>query len=204
VASDRNLQDARFPVQWVTRPMTDELHDYRGYAGEVASGVFRTGDEVVVLPSGRTSRIAGIDTFDGELEEAYPPLSVTLRLEDDIDVSRGDMICRPQNRPVEARDIDAMVCWMAERPLSPSSRYRIKHTSRTALAKVDQVIYRIDVNSLHREEQAESLELNEIGKLRLRLSSPLFVDEYRRNRMTGSFILIDESTNDTVGAGMVL
>jgi len=204
VASDRNLQDARFPVQWVTRPMTDELHDYRGYAGEVASGVFRTGDEVVVLPSGKTSRIAGIDTFDGELDEAYPPLSVTMRLEDDIDVSRGDMICRPQNRPVEAKDIHAMVCWMAERPLSPAGRYRIKHTSRTALAKVDQVIYRIDVNSLHREEQAESLELNEIGKLRLRLSSTLFVDEYRRNRMTGSFILIDESTNDTVGAGMVL
>jgi bifunctional enzyme CysN/CysC len=166
--------------------------------------VFRAGDEVVVLPSGRTTRIAGIDTYDGELEEAYPPLSVTLRLEDDIDVSRGDMICRPQNRPVEAKDIDAMVCWMSERPLSPAGRYRIKHTSRTALAKVDQVIYRIDVNSLHREEQAESLQLNEIGKLRLRLSSPLFVDEYRRNRMTGSFVLIDESTNDTVGAGMVL
>jgi sulfate adenylyltransferase subunit 1 (EFTu-like GTPase family) len=197
VASDRNLQDARFPVQWVTRPMSDELHDYRGYAGEVASGVFRTGDEVVVLPSGRTTRIAGIDTYDGELDEAYPPLSVTLRLEDDIDVSRGDMICRPQNRPVEAKDIDAMVCWMSERPLAPAGRYRIKHTSRTALAKVD-------LNSLHREEQADALQLNEIGKLRLRLSSPLFVDDYRRNRMTGSFILIDESTNDTVGAGMVL
>jgi bifunctional enzyme CysN/CysC len=204
VASDRNLQDARFPVQWVTRPMTDELHDYRGYAGEVASGVFRTGDEVVVLPSGRTSRIAGIDTFDGELEEAYPPLSVTLRLEDDIDVSRGDMICRPSNRPKEAKDIDAMVCWMSERPLAASGRYRIKHTSRTALAKVDEVIYRIDVNSLHREKDATGLELNEIGKLRLRLSAPLLVDEYRRNRATGSFILIDESTNDTVGAGMVL
>jgi sulfate adenylyltransferase subunit 1 len=204
VASDRNLQDARFPVQWVTRPMSDDLHDYRGYAGEVASGVFRTGDEVVVLPSGRTSRIAGIDTYDGELDEAYPPLSVTLRLEDDIDVSRGDMICRPANRPKEAKDIDAMVCWMSERPLSPSGRYRIKHTSRTALAKVDQLIYRIDVNSLHRNTEAEGLELNEIGKLRLRLSAPLLVDEYRRNRATGSFILIDESTNDTVGAGMVL
>ncbi|HET8822203.1 MAG TPA: sulfate adenylyltransferase subunit CysN [Thermoleophilaceae bacterium] len=204
VASDRNLQDARFPVQWVTRPMSDELHDYRGYAGEVASGVFRAGDEVVVLPSGRTSRIAGIDTYDRELDEAYPPLSVTLRLEDDIDVSRGDMICRPQNRPTEAKQIDAMVCWMSERPLSPAGRYRIKHTTRTALAKVDQVIYRIDVNSLHRDEEAGGLELNEIGKLRLRLSAPLLVDQYRRNRMTGSFILIDESTNDTVGAGMVL
>jgi bifunctional enzyme CysN/CysC len=204
VASDRNLQDARFPVQWVTRPMSDELHDYRGYAGEVASGVFRAGDEVVVLPSGRTSRIAGIDTFEDELNEAYPPLSVTLRLEDDIDVSRGDMICRPQNRPVEAKELDAMVCWMSERPLAPGGRYRVKHTSRTALAKVDQLKYRIDVNSLHRDESAYALELNEIGKLRLRLSTPLLVDQYRRNRTTGSFVLIDESTNDTVGAGMVL
>jgi bifunctional enzyme CysN/CysC len=204
VASDRNLQDARFPVQWVVRPMSDEHHDYRGYAGEVASGVFRAGDDVIVLPSGRSTRIAAIDTYDGELEEAYPPLSVTLRLEDDLDVSRGDMICRPQNRPVEARDIDAMVCWMSERPLSPSGRYRIKHTTRTALAKVDELRYKIDVNSLHRQQDVDGLALNEIGRLHLRLSSPLFVDEYRRNRATGSFILIDESTNDTVGAGMVL
>ena len=186
VASDRNLQDARFPVQWVTRPMSDELHDYRGYAGEVASGVFRTGDEVVVLPSGKTSRIASIDAFEGELAEAYPPLSVTLRLEDDIDVSRGDMICRPENRPSEAREIDAMVCWMSERPLSASARYRI------------------DVNTMHRDETADRLALNEIGRLSLRLSSSLFLDEYRRNRATGSFILIDESTTATVGAGMVL
>ena len=204
VASDRNLQDARFPVQWVVRPMSDEHHDYRGYAGEVASGVFRAGDEVVVMPSGRTSKIAAIDTFDGELEEAYPPLSVTVRLEDDVDVSRGDMICRPHNQPSETRQIDAMVCWMSERPLSGSGRYRIKHTSRTALAKVDEVRYALNVNTLHRDEAATSLELNEIGRLSLRLSAPLLVDEYRRNRVTGSFILIDESTNDTVGAGMVL
>ena len=204
VASDRNLVDARFPVQWVVRPMSDEHHDYRGYAGEVASGVLRVGDEVVVLPSGRETRIAGIDTFDGPVDEAYPPLSVTIRLEDDVDVSRGDMICRPHNRPDETRDLEAMVCWMAERPLQPNGRYRIKHTTRTVLAKVDAVRYRIDVNSLHRDENAESLSLNEIGRLSLRLSSPLFPDEYRRNRATGSFILIDESTNDTVGAGMVL
>jgi bifunctional enzyme CysN/CysC len=204
VASDRNLQDARFPVQWVVRPMSDEHHDYRGYAGEVASGVFRAGDDVIVLPSGRSTRIAGIDTYDGELDEAYPPLSVTLRLEDDIDVSRGDMICRPQNRPVEARDIEAMVCWMSERPLSASGRYRIKHTTRTALAKIDEVRYKIDVNSLHRQQDVDGLALNEIGRLRLRLSSPLFVDEYRRNRITGSFILIDEATFETVGAGMIL
>jgi len=204
VASDRNLRDPRFPVQWVVRPMSEEHHDYRGYAGEVASGVFRQGDEVVVLPSGRTTRIAGIDAFEGELDEAYPPLSVTLRLEDEVDVSRGDMICRPENRPTEAREVDAMICWMSERPLSPSARYRIKHTTRGALAKVDEVRYRIDVNSLHRDKNPDGLELNEIGRVRLRLSTSLFVDEYRRNRATGSFILIDESTNDTVGAGMVL
>ncbi|HEU0024597.1 MAG TPA: sulfate adenylyltransferase subunit CysN [Thermoleophilaceae bacterium] len=204
VASDRNLVDARFPVQWVVRPMSDEHHDYRGYAGEVASGVFRVGDEVVVLPSGRETRIAGIDTFDGPLEEAYPPLSVTLRLEDDVDVSRGDMVCRPHNRPAETREVEAMVCWMSERPLQPDGRYRIKHTSRTVLAKADSLRYRIDVNTLHRDEEADGLALNEIGRLGLRLSSPLFLDEYRRNRATGSFILIDESTNDTVGAGMVL
>jgi bifunctional enzyme CysN/CysC len=204
VASDRNLVDARFPVQWVVRPMADEWHDYRGYAGEVASGVFRVGDEVVVMPSGTETRIAGIDTYDGPLEEAYPPLSVTMRLEDDVDVSRGDMICRPNNRPHQTRELEAMVCWMSERPLQPAGRYRIKHTSRTALAKVDEVRYRIDVNSLHRDSEANALELNEIGRLRLRLSSPLLLDEYRRNRATGSFILIDESTNDTVAAGMVL
>jgi bifunctional enzyme CysN/CysC len=204
IASDRNLVDARFPVQWVVRPMSPEHHDYRGYAGEVASGVFRVGDEVVVLPSGIETRIAAIDTHDGPREEAYPPLSVTLRLEDDVDVSRGDMICRPQNRPLETRELEAMVCWMSERPLRPSGRYRIKHTTRTALAKADSLRYRIDVNTLHRNEQADGLALNEIGRLALRLSSPLFVDEYRRNRATGSFILIDESTNDTVGAGMVL
>ncbi len=204
VASDRNLVDARFPVQWVVRPMSDEHHDYRGYAGQVASGVFRAGDEVVVLPSGRESRIASIDTHEGEREEAFPPLSVTIRLEDDVDVSRGDMICRPHNRPIEAREVEAMVCWMSDRPLRPAGRYRIKHTTRTALAKADELRYRIDVNSLHRHEEADSLGLNEIGRLRLRLSSPLFVDEYRKNRTTGSFILIDESTNDTVGAGMVL
>jgi bifunctional enzyme CysN/CysC len=204
VASDRNLVDARFPVQWVVRPMSDEHHDYRGYAGEVASGVFRVGDDVVVLPSGIETRIAGMDTFDGPLDEAYPPLSVTMLLEDDVDVSRGDMICRPNNRPRETRELEAMVCWMSERPLQPSGRYRIKHTSRTALAKVDAVRYQIDVNTLHRNESAGSLQLNEIGRLGLRLSSPLFLDEYRRNRETGSFILIDESTNDTVGAGMVL
>jgi sulfate adenylyltransferase subunit 1 len=204
VASDRNLIDARFPVQWVVRPMADEYHDYRGYAGQVASGVIKVGDEVTVQPSGVITRVAAIETIDGPLEEAYPPLSVTVRLEDDVDVSRGDMICRAHNHPTPTRGFEAMVCWLSERRLQPAGRYRIKQTTRTALAKVDELRYRMDVNTLHRDEAADSLGLNEIGRLRLRLSGPLLVDEYRRNRATGSFILIDESTNDTVGAGMIL
>ncbi|HEX2105419.1 MAG TPA: GTP-binding protein [Solirubrobacteraceae bacterium] len=204
IASDLNLIDCRFPVQWVARPMSEEWHDYRGYAGQVASGVFKVGDEVAVLPSEVTTRIAAIDTFDGPLEEAYPPLSVILRLEDDVDVSRGDMICRAHNHPSPTREIEAMVCWMSERPLEPRRRYRIKHTTRTTLAMVSELRYRLDVNTLHRDEEASGLSLNEIGRLRLRLASPLLVDDYRRNRATGSFILIDEHTNDTVGAGTIL
>jgi bifunctional enzyme CysN/CysC len=204
VAADRNLIDCRFPVQWVVRPMAEEYHDYRGYAGQVASGVFKVGDEITVQPSGTSSKIAVIETMDGPVEEAVPPLSVTMRLEDDIDVSRGDMICRANNHPTPTKEFEAMVCWLSDRPLQPSGRYRIKHTTRTALAKVDQLRYRMDVNTLHRDEEADSLGLNEIGRLRLRLSAPLLVDEYRRNRGTGSFILIDESTNDTVGAGMII
>jgi bifunctional enzyme CysN/CysC len=204
IASDLNLIDCRFPVQWVARPMSEEWHDYRGYAGQVASGVFAVGDEVAVLPSGVTTRIAAIDTFDGPLEEAHPPLSVILRLEDDVDVSRGDMICRAHNHPKPTREIEAMVCWMSERPLQPRRRYRIKHTTRTNLAMVDELRYRLDVNTLHRDEACSQLSLNQIGRLRLRLASPLLVDDYRRNRVTGSFILIDEHTNDTVGAGTIL
>jgi bifunctional enzyme CysN/CysC len=204
IASDRNLIDVRFPVQWVIRPMQDELHDYRGYAGQVASGVISVGDEVVVQPSGIQTRVAGIDTQDGELQEAFPPLSVTLRLEDDVDVSRGDMICRANNSPTPTKEVEATICWMSDRALKPGARYRIKHTTRTALAKVDELRYRVDVNSMHRDETADQLALNEIGRVRLRLSAPLLVDEYRRNRATGSFVLIEESSNDTVGAGMIL
>ncbi len=204
VASDRNLIDPRFPVQWVIRPMSDEHHDYRGYAGQVASGAFRPGDEVVVLPSGETTRVAAIDSFEGPVAEAFPPLSVTMRLDDEVDVSRGDMICRAHNHPRQAKELEAMVCWMSERALRPAGRYRIKHTTRTALAKVDELRYRFDVNTMHRDEAAGGLGLNEIGRVRLRLSAPLLIDDYRRNRATGSFILIEESTNDTVGAGMIL
>jgi bifunctional enzyme CysN/CysC len=204
IASDRNLIDVRFPVQWVVRPGTDEHHDYRGYAGEVASGVLRAGDDVVVLPSGATTKIQRIDTFDGPLEEAYPPMSVTVHLTDDLDVSRGDMICRPHNQPQVARDIDAIVCWMSETPVRAGARLLVKQTTRTAPVVLEEILHQIDVDSLHRDESAEDLGLNEIGRVRLRTGEPLVFDPYARNRATGSFILIDEATNDTVGGGMII
>ena len=204
IASDRNLIDNRFPVQWVIRPMSDEHHDYRGYAGQVATGAFKPGDEVVILPSGGQTRVKRIETFDGPLAEAVPPLSVSILLEDDIDISRCDLICRPHNQPTFSSELDAMVCWMNERPLTVGARYAIKHTTRSGRAIVDQLRYRIDVNTLHRDEGADSLGLNEIGRVHIRTSSPLLVDEYRKNRHTGSFILIDETTNETVGAGMIV
>jgi bifunctional enzyme CysN/CysC len=205
IASDRNLIDARFPVQYVIRPHRDDFHDYRGYAGRVAGGIFKPGDEVVVLPSGFTSRIKEIRTFDGAVEEAFHPMSVTILLQDEIDISRGDMICRPHNQPTVGQDIDAMVCWMTEQStLQPRAKLAIKHTTRSARAMVKELHYRLDVNTLHRDEAASTLGLNEIGRVSLRVTQPLFHDEYRRNRETGSFILIDEATNNTVGAGMIL
>nr|MBT4279681.1 GTP-binding protein [Actinomycetota bacterium] len=205
IASDRNLIDARFPVQYVIRPQTDEHHDYRGYAGAVVGGVFKPGDEVMVLPSGFTTTIESVDTFDGPVDEAFAPMSVTVRLTDDLDVSRGDMICRPNNQPSAGQDIDAMVCWMSEASsLTPRMKLAIKHTTRSARAMVTDLRYRLDVNTLHRDEAATSLGLNEIGRVSLRCTQPLFFDEYRRNRSTGSFVLIDETTNATVAAGMIL
>ncbi|MFD2090028.1 sulfate adenylyltransferase subunit 1 [Blastococcus deserti] len=203
VASDRNLVDPRFPVQYVIRPQSDAFHDYRGYAGTMASGVLRPGDEVQVLPSGLTTRIAAIDGPRGPVEEAFAPMAVTIRLEDDVDVSRGDMICRPANAPVPTQDIDALVCWMAEEPLRPRQRLAIKHTTRTVRGMVKELAYRLDVNTLHRDPEAGQLGLNDIGRVRLRATQPLFVDDYTRNRATGRFILIDEATNATVGAGML-
>jgi len=205
IASDRNLVDVRFPVQYVIRPQSTTVTDYRGYAGQVASGVMKPGDEVMVLPSGFTSRIAAIETADGPVEQAFPPMSVTVRLTDEIDISRGDMICRPNNAPAVAQDIEAMVCWMDEtRPLRAGNKYAIKHTTRAARAIVRTLHYRLDVNSLHRDEAATELGLNEIGRVRLRTTVPLLADEYRRNRTTGGFIIIDETTNRTVGAGMIV
>jgi bifunctional enzyme CysN/CysC len=203
VASDRNLVDVRFPVQYVVRPQSDAFHDYRGYAGTVASGVLKPGDEVQVLPSGLTTTIAAIDGPRGPVAEAFAPMAVTVRLTDDLDVSRGDLICRPANAPHAAQDLDAMVAWMTDEPLRPRQRLAVKHTTRTVRAMVKDVQYRLDVNTLHRDPAVVELGLNDIGRVRLRTTQPLFVDDYSRNRVTGRFILIDEATNATVGAGML-
>jgi sulfate adenylyltransferase large subunit len=205
IAGDRNLDDWRFPVQWVVRPQNDEqFHDYRGYAGQVAGGVLTPGEEVVVLPSGKTTRLAGIDTADGPLDAAFPPQSVTLRLEDDLDVSRGDLIARPSDAPTVARELEAVVCWMTDEPLKAGSKYAIKHTTRAVRGIVDGIDWRLDVETLNRDAAPDQLALNEIGHVKLRLSGPLAFDSYERNRDTGSFIIIDESSNDTVGAGLIV
>jgi bifunctional enzyme CysN/CysC len=203
VGSDLNLVDQRFPVQYVVRPQSDDFHDYRGYAGTVASGVLRPGDQVRVLPSGLTTTISAIDGPRGQLAEAFPPMSVTLRLADDLDVSRGDLLCGPDGGPEVTQDLDALVCWMAEEPLRPRQRLAVKHTTRTVRGVVRELAYRFDVNTLHRDPDATELGLNEIGRVRLRTTQPLFVDDYLHNRATGRFILVDEATNATVGAGML-
>jgi bifunctional enzyme CysN/CysC len=204
VASDRNFVDVRFPVQYVIRPQSHEVIDYRGYAGTVASGVLKPGDRVVALPSGLESEIKSIDTANGPVDEAYAPMAVTVVLKDELDISRGDMLCRPHNMPTVSQDIDAQVCWMDETAtLMPGRKYGIKHTTRWARAMVKELSYRIDVNTLHRDEEATELSLNEIGRVQLRVTTPLFVDPYQQNRQTGSFILVDEATNKTVAAGMI-
>jgi len=207
IASDRNLIDVRFPVQYVIRPhqATDHsLHDYRGYAGQVAGGVLKPGDEVMHLPSGLTTTIRRIDTAAGSVDQAFPPMSVTLLLDDDLDISRGDMICRPGNQPHVTQDVQAMVSWMTDAPaLNERSRLIVKHTTRTVKAMVREINYRLDINSLHRDEAASRLGLNEIGRVSMRLTQPIFCDTYARNRLTGGLILIDEATSATVGAAMI-
>lgn len=204
IGPDTNHVDARFPVQWVIRPHSKEHHDYRGYAGRVASGVFKPGDEVTVLPSGFTSRIKSIDTHGQSVPEAFSPMSVSIRLEDEIDISRGDMLVKPGNQPQVAQDIDAMVCWFSpDKKLTPRGRYIIRHTSREAKAVVQELVYKVDINTLHKVEDCGELGMNDIGRIRLRSSLPLFHDTYQRNRVTGSFILVDEFTNKTVAAGMI-
>ncbi|MBX5486951.1 MAG: sulfate adenylyltransferase subunit CysN [Mycolicibacterium hassiacum] len=205
IAGDRNLVDVRFPVQYVIRPHTREHQDHRSYAGTVASGVMRPGDEIVVLPSGKSSRITAIEGPSGPVEEAFPPMAVSISLADDLDISRGDMIARPNNQPRVTQEFDATVCWMADdSALEPGREYIIKHTTRTTRARVTELDYRLDVNTLHRDKSATALKLNELGRISLRTHMPLLVDEYSRNTTTGSFILIDPNTNGTVAAGMVL
>jgi bifunctional enzyme CysN/CysC len=204
IASDRNLIDLRFPVQRVVRPRSSDNWDYRAYAGQVVGGVLEVGTEVAVLPSGFTTSVTAIETADGPVGEAFPPMSVLVRLADDLDISRGDLICRPHNRPASGQDISAMVCWMSEQPLRPGHKLALKHTTRWARTLVREIHYALDVNTLHRRREADGLALNDIGRIDLRTTVPLFFDDYRLNRATGSFILVDEQTNETVGAGMIL
>lgn len=205
IASDHNFIDARFPVQFVIRPYNDDFHDYRGYAGTVAGGVFKKGDEVTLLPSGFTTKIAKIDTFDGEQNEAFPPQSVTLLIEDDYDLSRGDMIVRTHNQPTVTQDIEVMLCWFdSAKGIQPRGKYTIKHTTQEARCVIKEIRYKLDINSLHRNLEDTQLQANDIGRVVLRSTKPLFVDAYRKNRITGSIILIDEGTNNTVAAGMII
>ena len=202
ISSDYNFIDMRFPVQTVIRPHSDAHHDFRGYAGRVASGTVRVGDEVAILPSGFTSKIKTIHTLDADLDEAHPPMSVTLTLEDDIDVSRGNMIVKVNNQPEESQDIDVMMCWLNNKTPNPRAKFYLRHTSNEVMAMIKDVVYKVDVNTLQRDEENKELKMNDIARVRLRTTKPLFIDEYRDNRITGSIILIDEATNETVAAGM--
>lgn len=204
IASDYNRIDCRFPVQYVIRPNTDAFHDYRGYAGRVAGGIFKPGDEVLVLPSGFTSIISSIDTFDGPVEEAFAPMSVTIRIDDDIDISRGDMLVRTNNVPKTGQDIELMICWLSRTPLALRGKYALKHTTRDARCVIKDIRYKVNINSLHRMEDVPEIGMNDIARIAIRTTQPLFYDSYSRNRITGSLILIDEATNETVAAGMII
>lgn len=204
IGSDHNHIDCRFPVQTVIRPQTDEHHDYRGYAGRIAGGIFKPGDEVTVLPSGFTSKIKSIDTFEGEVQEAFAPMSVTITLVDDIDISRGDMIVRTNNQPEPKQDIEVMLCWLNNKGPQPRAKYIIRHTSAEAKAMIKDIRYKLDINTLHRNEQDKGITANDICRGTLRTTRPLLVDSYRKNRNTGSIILVDEGTNETIAAGMII
>ena len=204
ISSDINKVDARFPVQTVLRPQRDGFIDYRGYAGRVASGVFRKGDEVTIMPSGFNSKIKSIDTLDGQLEEAFAPMSVSITLEDDIDISRGDMIVRSNNRPEASQDLEVMLCWLHNDSAKPRAKYTIRHTSNEQKAMIKEVVYKYDINTLERNMDDKDLGMNDISKVKIRTTKPLMVDSYRENRTTGSIILVDDATNETVAAGMIV
>ncbi|NBR83437.1 MAG: sulfate adenylyltransferase, partial [Flavobacteriia bacterium] len=204
IGSDQNHIDARFPVQTVIRPHSDEYHDYRGYAGRVAGGIFRPGDEVIVQPSGFKSKIRSVDTLDGPIEQAFPPMSVTLTLEDDIDVSRGDMIVRENNPPRISQDLEVMLCWLHESPMRTGGKYVLRHTSSECRAMIKEVVYKMNISDLTRNMEDKTAGMNDIVKVHLRTTKPIINDPYRRNRQTGSIILVDETTNETVAAGMIV
>ena len=204
IASDYNLIDCRFPVQNVIRPQKKEFHDFRGYAGRISGGIFKKGDEIVVLPSGFYSKIKSIYNFDEQLEEAFVPMSVTMTLEDDLDISRGDMLVRANNQPQATQDIDLMICWLGENPLSEKGKYIVKHTSKEVRGIIKKVLYKVDINTLHRNENDKIISSNDIARISIRVTQPLFIDKYRKNRVTGSVIIIDENTHNTIGAGMII
>ena len=204
IGSDHNHIDCRFPVQYVVRPQSKEFPDYRGYAGRIEGGIFKPGDKVTVLPSGFTSYIKSIDSFNQRVKEAFSPMSVCITLKDDIDVSRGDMLVKADNKPMINQDVDLMICWMNEKNMLLKGKYTIRHTSQTARCIIKEVKYKLDINSLHRLKDDKVIGLNDIGRISLRVTKPLFIDSYRRNRNTGSIILIDEATNETVAAGMII
>ncbi len=204
IASDNNLVDGRFPVQYIIRPYSDDFHDYRGYAGRIAGGIFKKGEEITVLPSGLNSKIKSIDTFSGELNESFAPQSVTITLEDDIDVSRGDMIVHRNNEPKVGQDIELMVCWLNERPLLVNGKYYLKHTTSDARCIIKEIVHKVDISTMEFGTEDKSVKMNDIARIKIRTTKPLFYDSYKKNRTTGSLVLIDESTNETVGAGMII
>ena len=204
IASDLNFIEPRFPVQYVIRPMNDEFHDYRGFAGRVEGGVYRVGDEVTALPSGFTSKIKSIDFFDQKLQEAFPPMSVTITLEDNIDISRGDMLVKANNQPYTSQDIELMVCWLNDKKLVPNGKYVIRHTTKEARCIVKEVMYKMNINTLSKIDGDTTVGLNDIARIKIRTTAPLFYDSYKDNRFTGSVIIVDEFTNETVGAGMII
>jgi sulfate adenylyltransferase subunit 1 len=204
IESDYNHIDSRFPVQYVIRPQTREHQDFRGYAGRVAGGIFKVGEEILVLPSGFTSKIKTIEFGDQQLEEAFAPMSVTITLEDDIDISRGDILAKPSNHPQSDQDIDLMLCWMNQRPLKLNSKFFIRHTTRETKAILKEIAYKLDISSAQPVEGVEQLAMNDIARVKLRTAQPLVFDSYSKNRITGSLILVDENTNETVAAGMIV
>ena len=204
INADLNYVDARFPVQWVIRPHSDEYHDFRGYAGQVAGGTFRPGEEVIALPSGFTSKIKTVETYEGAIDEAFAPMSVTITLEDEIDIARGDMLAKVNNQPKTGQDIDLMMCWMHDKPLNPRGKYLLRHTSNEARCMIKEVLYKMDINTLNKIEDDQTINMNDIGRVKLKVAKPLLYDSYKKNRTTGAVILIEEGTNETVGAGMII